>query len=229
MEINIYQLVEGAQQAQGLAVIIDVFRAFSLEPYMFAMGASAVLPVATLEDAYRLKEKHPSYMLVGERNEKKPEGFDFGNSPSHAKRFDLRGKTIVHTTSAGTKGIASATGASKVITASFVNAQAVTRYIRASGYDKISLCCMGHSAKLPGEEDTLCAEYIKAKLLGQSPDFSQIKSTLREIADYRFFTPARQAFAPMEDFEMCMELSIFDFVLEVKKHPGYFEAVKIDI
>ena len=98
MTIEILQMIEGAKKAEGCAVIIDVFRAFSLECYMMAGGAERVLPVGAKETACRLKEEHPDYLLAGERHGAILPGFDMGNSPAQAEKMDLEGKTIIHTT-----------------------------------------------------------------------------------------------------------------------------------
>ena len=55
MEIQILELIEGARAARGLTVIIDVFRAFTLECYLFAGGARAIYPTGSLEDAFAMK------------------------------------------------------------------------------------------------------------------------------------------------------------------------------
>lgn len=67
MEIRILELIEGAKKAEGLTVIIDVFRAFSLECYLYARGASAVFPAGSVEEARHMKQVHPEYLLIGER------------------------------------------------------------------------------------------------------------------------------------------------------------------
>ena len=67
MNIRILQLIEGAQQATGLTVIIDVFRAFSTACYVFGNGVERIIPVGNLELAYQLKRQHPEYLLIGER------------------------------------------------------------------------------------------------------------------------------------------------------------------
>ncbi|MGC9341733.1 MAG: 2-phosphosulfolactate phosphatase, partial [Bacteroidales bacterium] len=108
MNINILHLVKGASQAKGLTVVIDVFRAFSLEAYAIHAGAKEIIAVAEIDTARKLKKQNPEYILVGERNENKVPGFDFGNSPSHILEENLEGKTLVHTTSAGTRGLAKA-------------------------------------------------------------------------------------------------------------------------
>jgi 2-phosphosulfolactate phosphatase len=63
MNIKIFQSIEGAKKATGLTVIIDVFRAFSLEAYGFSMGAQKIIPVGDSAVAYRLKEENPQMIL----------------------------------------------------------------------------------------------------------------------------------------------------------------------
>ena len=104
MEINILECIEGAKQAQGLTVIIDVFRAFSLECYLFHQGAKRIIPIGNLNQAFALKAEHPDWCLFGERKGAKVDGCDFGNSPNEIAHLDFSNKTIIHTTSAGTNG-----------------------------------------------------------------------------------------------------------------------------
>ena len=99
MDIRILELIEGAKLAEGLTVVIDVFRAFSLECYLFARGAKEILPVGDINEAFALKREDENRVLIGERHGKKCEGCDFGNSPSQTAGFDFTGRTVVHTTS----------------------------------------------------------------------------------------------------------------------------------
>ena len=108
MNIKIFQAIEGAKKATGLTVIIDVFRAFSLEAYCFSKGAKKIIPVGDSTVAYRLKEENPEMILAGERYGKILPGFDLGNSPSGLSSIDVNEKIIIHTTSAGTQGVANA-------------------------------------------------------------------------------------------------------------------------
>ena len=54
MEVTIHQLLEGAREARGVTVVIDVFRAYSVESYAFAGGMERIYPVGNLEEAYEL-------------------------------------------------------------------------------------------------------------------------------------------------------------------------------
>ncbi len=220
MNIEILQLIDGAKKARGLTVVIDVFRAFTVEAYAMAAGAESVLPVGSIDDAYAIKAAHPEYLLMGERGGKKCPGFDFGNSPSQLRSVDLNGKTLVHTTSAGTQGIANAVHADEILTGSLVNADAIARYIRKKNPEQVSLVCMGLEGREPTEEDTLCAEYIRARLLGENPDISAEMDDLRNTSGAKFFDPAQQEAFPQPDFDMCIQLNKFDFVLQVETLPG---------
>jgi len=82
LAVNIIRDVNLAIEATGLTVIIDVFRAFSTECFVFQNGAKYIIPVLTLEEAYELKRQNSDYVLMGERGGVRPEGFDYGNSPT---------------------------------------------------------------------------------------------------------------------------------------------------
>jgi 2-phosphosulfolactate phosphatase len=238
MEIQILQLLEGARQARGLTVIIDVFRAFSTACYAFNYGAGNIIPVGSIELAYRLKEQNPDFVLVGERNEQKPEGFDFGNSPSLLVAEKIAGKTLVHTTSSGTQGIANAKNASEMVTGSFVNAGAIVRYIRQQNPAVVSLVCMGYACQYPTDEDTLCAEWIKGELETppglrsgrgeKSERFHEMVEIIRCGSGARFFEPDKQSWSPQADFELCLDLNRFDFVLKVEDENGMNYLRKIE-
>jgi 2-phosphosulfolactate phosphatase len=229
MKIQILQLLEGAKKAEGLTVIIDVFRAFSLACYVFDNGAKDIIPVGDINIAYDLKKNNPDYILIGERNERIPEGFDYGNSPTHVLNTDFTGKTIVHTTSAGTQGLVNATGASEIVTGSFVNAQAIARYIKLKNPGIVSLVCMGYSAYKPTEEDTFCAEYIKNILEGKSIDINSIMDTIRHTSGKRLFLPENQEHSPESDFYLCTDVGRFNFVLKaIPYKQGLLKLEKID-
>ncbi len=229
MEINILQLLDGAKAANGLTVIIDVFRAFSTACYAFEGGIVKSYPVGDIEIAYQLKKKYPDYVLVGERNEQKPRGFDFGNSPSQLLNAKLTGKTIVHTTSSGTQGIANATKADEIITGSFVNASAIVRYIQLKKPKTVSLVCMGYACQYPTDEDTFCAEFIKNELERKANNFNEMVEIMRTGSGARFFDSGKQSWSPEKDFELCLSLNRFDFVLKVEKEGelNYLERINI--
>lgn len=228
MEIKILHLLDGARSAEGLTVVIDVFRAFSLACYMADKGAAEIIPVSDINRAYELKSSIPNSILVGERNERVPEGFDFGNSPTHILHADIQGKTIIHTTSAGTQGLVNATKATERITGSFVNAPATIEYIKTKKPKVLSLVCMGYSMKFPTEEDSLCAEYIRERVEGRMPDVSEMIETIKKTSAQRLFNPDNQDFSPSSDFYLCTNVGKFNFVLRAEESDGLMKLKRIN-
>lgn len=216
MKINILQGIEGSKQAKGLAVIIDVFRAFSVEPYLIQNGAKKIIPVGSKELAYALKEKDPSILLIGERHGKILPGFDYGNSPSQVKDVSFKGKTIVHTTSAGTQGIANAKNVDEIVTGSLVNAKAIAKYIQMKDPKEVSLVCMGLEGIEETQEDTLCAKYIQAILEGKEIDLKTQIEDLKRTSGAKFFDKKQRDVFPEEDFYLSTEVDRFSFVLKVE-------------
>ena len=213
MEIRIVHYATGAARARGLAVVIDVFRAFSAACYAFDRGAEKIIAAQSLETARAVKQKHPRYLLMGERHARKPPDFDFGNSPSEIAEADLSGKTLVHTTHAGTRALLAAGGAEEVITGSFVNAGAIAGYIRNCAPSRVYLVCAGFEGRGEAAEDLLCARYIRRLLLGKNPDFTPIPEQLQSAPSaLRFFDP-KDPNSPLIDFHMCLELDRFHFVI----------------
>ena len=227
--IHVSDFVAGAQAARGLAVIIDVFRAFSLAAYAFAAGARSIIPLAGVEQARLLKQQHPDYLLVGERYARPLPGFDHGNSPTELQATDLRGRTLIHTTHAGTQGLVQAEEAQEVITGALVNAAAIVRYIRARGFEVVTLVRMGQHARERCVEDDLCAELIARRLRGEAFEVHEIRERLRAAPSAaKFFDPA-SPWTPTSDFELCAQVDRFDFVLRLDRElsPGELRLVPI--
>ena len=230
MKIDILKFFEGAHKAKGVAVIIDVFRAFSVGCYAFDAGAVRIIATKGVDEAFQLKKKYINSVLAGEREEKKIEGFDFGNSPTEIIKADLHGKTFIHTTTAGTRGLVNAVNADAVITGSFVNAGAIVRYIKAINPEHVSLVAMGYRATLSAEEDLLCAELIEAGLNDKSNISEKRISDLQYTSGKRFFNPENIDFSPPTDFFLCIMRDRFNFVLQAEtRFDGNINLMKIDI
>jgi 2-phosphosulfolactate phosphatase len=226
VQIDILDHVAGAREARGIAVVIDVFRAFSVAAYAVDAGAARVLPVAAIEEAKALGHRFPGALLAGERHGRRLPGFDIGNSPTEVHAADLRGRVLVHTTHAGTQGLVNATGADEVLTGAFVNISAVARHIQRRAPHRVSLVRMGHEARERCAEDDLYAECLGLLLLGQPAPLGAVRERLRIApAAAKFFDPACD-WAPREDFEYCTDVDRFDFVLRLKRVSG--EPVELE-
>jgi 2-phosphosulfolactate phosphatase len=232
MNIEISEFVEGAKKAKGLVVVIDVFRAFSVACYAFDAGAAQYIAVGEVNAAFELKKKYGKCVLVGERNEKKIEGFDFGNSPTEILKADLGGYTVIHSTTAGTNGLVNAENAEILLTGSIVNAGAIVRYIKYLNPQNVSLVAMGYRASISAGEDLLCARLISDRLNSNENacEYTKQISDLRFGSGSRFFIPENIEFSPPTDFFLCTMADRFDFVLRAERRlDGHISLIKTDI
>lgn len=219
-------LIEGAKNARGLTVIIDVFRAFTTAAYVMNNGAKRIIPIGMLQEAFELKKSNLDSILMGERGGLKVDGFDYGNSPSEIKNLAFTGKTVIMTTSAGTQGIVNAKHANGILLGNFVCAHATTNYIRRVKPKIITLVAMGESGIEKSDEDDLCAEYIKKLLNGENPNFTEIRDYLRNCkSTLKYFDKTRPEF-PGEDFYCAMDLDRFKFILRVVREDNNRIIVK---
>ena len=225
------KIIHDAKQATGLTIIIDVFRAFTVEPYLIYNRVEKIIPVGDKEIAYNLKEQNREYILIGERNGIKLPGFDFGNSPSQIKNIDFSKKVVIHTTSCGTQGIVNAINANEIIIGSLVNASAIVKYIKQNNFEDISIVSMSRPNEFPSDEDELCAKYIKSMLEGNLlENLEDEVENLKLTSGKKFFDSSNEEIFPKEDFYLCVEINKFDFVLRVNKDiNGMFYIEKIEI
>jgi len=227
MVVNVVECLGGARQAKGLVVVIDVFRAFSVACYAVENGAEDYIAVGEIDLARQLAAER-SGVLVGERDCIKIEGFDFGNSPTEIENQDFTGRTLVHTTSAGTQGLVSATGADEIITGSFVNAQAIVEYVRSKDPELVTIVAMGTGGVMRAQEDMMCAMYLKNELEDYPNSFVTLKKFLAGVDSAEKFFDETKEYAPERDFELCMELDRFDFVLQaIPRQDGSVRLKKI--
>jgi 2-phosphosulfolactate phosphatase len=230
MKVEILEFTDGAKKARGVTVIIDVFRAFSVACYAYDAGSVRIIATSTVEDAFKLRRSYSNSVLVGERDEQKIEGFDFGNSPTEIIKADLTGKTVIHTTTAGTQGLVNALNADRLLTGSFVNAGAVIRYIKSIDPPLVSLVAMGYRAVYSAEEDLLCAKLIASGLNNRSDISDSDIFNLKNSSGKRFFIPENLDYSPPTDFFLCTMRDRFSFVLKAEMRlDGNVDLMRIDV
>ncbi len=151
----------------SIVVIIDIFRATSAICTAFEFGVEKMIPVATVDEARQWKAK--GYLVGAERDAIPVEGFDFGNSPYSYMGDDVKGKTIVITTTNGTQAIEAAKNAHKVVVGSFLNINALCEWL-VSEKKNILLLCSGWKNKF-NLEDALFAGAATELLTQLSEEF----------------------------------------------------------
>ncbi|HAP00998.1 MAG TPA: 2-phosphosulfolactate phosphatase [Bacteroidetes bacterium] len=122
-----------------VVVVIDVLRATTTMTVALDQGAAKVIPVESIEECLSYKDK-PNHILAGERGGQKVEGFNYGNSPFEFMDGVVNGKTLVLTTTNGTRAITMASSAKEVLIGGFLNFSALTRWLINESSDTILLC-----------------------------------------------------------------------------------------
>jgi 2-phosphosulfolactate phosphatase len=146
----------------GIVVVIDVLRATSAMVAAFDSGVDRIIPVATVDEA-RAYIGREGYIAAAERNGEVVEGFTYGNSPLAYVGQDLRGKTIVMTTTNGTKAINLAKDARMMVIGSFLNLSALSEWLVEQN-ENVLLLCSGWKDKF-NLEDSIFAGAVMERLL----------------------------------------------------------------
>lgn len=156
----------------SIVVVIDIFRATSSICYGIDNGASAIIPVAQVEEcaAYHGTE----CLLAAERDGEVVEGFDFGNSPFSYTPEKVAGKTVVLTTTNGTQAIHLSRQAKRIVIGSFLNLSTLSHWLLGQG-ENVLLVCAGWKNKF-NLEDSVFAGAVARRLTGAGfqPDDSSI-------------------------------------------------------
>ena len=151
-----------------VCIVVDVIRASSSLTVIASKHPKELILTTTIQKANKLASQltvHP--LLCGERKGLPPEGFDFGNSPAEYFKSELKGRTLIFTSSNGTRAIADLVIAARVYLGCFLNAAAVTQkaYDFATTHNKdILLVCAGREEKF-AIDDAYCAGYLVSKIV----------------------------------------------------------------
>jgi 2-phosphosulfolactate phosphatase len=222
-------LLVGAQQAEGVAVVIDVLRAFTCAALMMHLGARKIILLAEPEAVLKLK-RETGCLAVGEVDGKKVPGFDLGNSPSQivaAGRDRLTGRTVAQRTSAGVTGaVAAAHHSDPVLLGSYVTASAIAHFIRAMSPSPpvVSLVAMGSAGRETTPDDEACADYVEHLLAGRPYDHVAALQRVVEHECTQKFLRGDQAHYPPADPIYCLQRDLFAFVLVATLEHGKLVA-----
>jgi len=163
-EVIVVDVGDAGRTEAPAAVVVDVLRAFTTTPWLYARGAVDVWLAS--DDGHALSLKRQLSIdgpgVVAIRDGALKPGFDFGNSPGQVSRRDLREHQIVQRTANGTRGVLALPHVQHVFAASFVNASATVAALRALGVDRVLFVPTG------GDEDRACVEWLQALLTSAS-------------------------------------------------------------
>jgi 2-phosphosulfolactate phosphatase len=168
--------------AGGTAVIIDVLRASTTMTQALQCGARAIVPCETIEEAWQAADAIPASarLLGGERGGVQIEGFDLDNSPRAYTPERVAGRTLVFTTTNGTRALRRAEQARRICVGAFINLQATARYLQSMD-GPIHLVCAGTDGRITSE-DVLCAGMLADQLRHSPSGGLELADAVTEMA-----------------------------------------------
>jgi 2-phosphosulfolactate phosphatase len=224
MEIRIESLLDGARRAEGTVVIIDVYRAFTTAAVASSRGAEEIIMVAEVTEALELRRRGVGDLCMGEVHGIKAAGFDFGNSPYELSQADVKGRTLIQSTRAGTSGAVAATKAETLYGAALANAAATAQAILRARPRLVTLVAMGWEGGVRTDEDELCALYIRNLLQGRQPDREAVrKLVLCGAESQKFGDPSQPHFAP-QDRDIALQVDSIPVAIHIVREKGLLVA-----
>ena len=225
MDVRIGSLLRGAQEARGVTIIIDVFRAFTTAAVAIDRGVEKIILVAEVDEALDLRRQGKGQLCMGEVDGMRPEGFDFGNSPYELSLAEhLAGKTLIQSTRAGTVGVTAASQAETIYLGAFVTASATIKAVRAHAAPLVSIVAMGVQTVSRADEDEQCALYLRNLLQGRQPDAEAVQKLMRIGHEaQKYDDPSQPHFHP-EDKEYALQIDRYPFAIRVTQEDGLLVA-----
>lgn len=172
-----------------VCVVFDVLRATSTMLQALSVGAAGITPAGTIEEAVALGKEHPDWLLAGERHGLRitsalsgGRDFDLGNSPREFLAGKVAGKTIVTTTTNGTRALRASRNAAEVLVAAYVNVDAVAARLANEKSRNLILVCSGTNEEAAYEDTlaagALCEALLTAGYQGAVADSAHIAATV---------------------------------------------------
>jgi 2-phosphosulfolactate phosphatase len=223
MEIIHATGVEGAREARGLAVVIDVLRSFTVSAYALAGGARECRLVTTTDEARALAAVTPGAVICAEEEGLPVQGIAISNSPTQIHRTDLKGRILVQRSSAGTPVAASVRAGVDIFAASLVVARATVQACLLRRPTTLTLIA---SADYP--EDHACAHYIEAVIRGETPDIEDLLQPLKKSERYALLKSGAWPGFPPTDLELALDPDRFGFAMPVTRTAGYLRLTMAD-
>ena len=211
--------VEGARSARGVAVVIDVLRAFTVSAYALGGGARECRLVETVEAALELSKRIPGSLVSCEVDGLPVPGIPVSNSPSMVRALDLHDRVLVQRTTSGVQAALAATGCEHVVPGALVVASATAGLVRSLRPRVVTL--VATAAPLGHPEDRACADLREALLRGRpAPPRADLLAPLRASDRYRRLRAGAQPGFPASDLDLALATDVFDFALTAERGPA---------
>ena len=207
--------IEGARNARGTVVVIDVLRSFTVSAYALAGGARECVLVPTVTEARALASSLHDAVLCAEEDALPVEGIDITNSPTQIRAAPLEGRVLIQRSTAGVPVAAAVPESLDMFAASLVVARAT---VQACLLRRPAVLTLIASADYP--EDHACAMYMEGIIRDHLPDLEQLLKPLRDSDRYRRVMSGAWPGFPPSDIELSLAPDRFDFAMPVTRRDG---------
>src|SRR2546426_410362 len=207
--------IEGAREARGTVVVIDVLRSFTVSAYALAGGARECRLVKTVAEARALAARIPGAVVSAEEDALPVAGIAISNSPTKIQQTDLQDRILVQRSTAGTQ-VAAAVENGDIFAASLVVARATVQACLLRRPETVTLIA---SADHP--EDHACAAYMEAIIRGQETDLERLLQPLRDSDRYRRAISGEWPGFPPSDLDLALTADRFQFAMPIKRCIGF--------
>jgi 2-phosphosulfolactate phosphatase len=168
-------------------VVFDILRATSTFVTALQHGAKEIIPVCEISEAVARRTRQPEVLLAGERDgvrikasESGGTDFDLGNSPLEFTPDKIGGRTIVSTTTNGTRALRACASAQKVLAAAFLNLAATAEFLQRERFEEVLLVCAG-TGEQAALEDALAAGALAELLTAREADSSECSDSAEMV------------------------------------------------
>ncbi len=197
---------------------VDVIRAFTTAACALAAGARQIVLADTVAAALRFGGEYDGAVVMGEEHGRRPDGFDYSNSPVLIADADLEGRTVVQRTSAGTQGVYAARAAPALWCASLVCASATAAALCGAGSSEPTYVITGRFVDRPdltGDDDLLTAQFIEARRTGAPADAAAVAAAVAATHEAARTLALGGTDAHPDDIAVCTDVDRFDFAMRV--------------
>lgn len=215
MKFEFVTLHNQKSQEHECIVVLDVLRAFTTAAVAFSKQAEKIIPVSSVEEAFALRERGIADLIMGEIDAAPVQGFDLSNSPTELEALEVKGKIIVHRTTAGTQGIVKSLRSKSLFAASFVCAGATVEAIKRLNPSKVVFVITGAHSGADGDEDMACAEYIAERLSNGEKGAADYLERVRNSTAGHKFGRDDVWYLPKSDLDFACRLDRYDFAMKV--------------
>ncbi len=204
MEVNIVNGRKENSFSKNPKVLIDIYRSTTTMPLMLKRGANMIIPVSSVSVAKKIKSDNPDYVIAGERYGFKVPGFQMSNSPYEVMNTELAGKTVIFTSTNGTRVLNKIKEPEAIFICSYINIFATLPLLKK--FDAIDAVLSGRPDGY-ADEDYYFGMFVKDYLEKGNEKFDYYVDLTRKGQGTKRLT----LIGGKKDVEICLQRDLVSF------------------